>query len=122
MIRNRTVTFDWAVVPLFVNFACGVNEPAWIVEPLTGLTNVAAAISLAAGGLPANSSAPMSGVVAFLVSASMSVVTPTAAPPDSSLVAEPAGICRSTFDVNGGSAVVANEALSFVPAADRVLV
>src|SRR5215204_1967890 len=121
-MRYRTVTLVCVAVPLFRNLACGLNEPVGIVEPLAGMTNATAAISLAGGGLPANSSAPMSGVVALRVSASMSVVTPTAAPPDSSRVAVPAGMCKSTFDVNGGGGVVANEALSFVPAADRVLV
>ena len=78
-------------------------------------------MSFAGAGCPANSSAPMSGVVAFRVSRSMSSVTPTAAPPDSSRVAVPTGMCKSTFEVNGGGAVDAKEALSFVPAADRVL-
>ena len=64
--------------------------------------------------MPANSSAPMSGVDPFRASPSISVATPTAAPPDSSCVAVAAGMWRSVVDVKGAADVVAKEmALTF---------
>src|SRR5689334_1886684 len=122
MILNRTVTLVCVAVPLFVNRACGVIVPLGIVEPLAGVTNATAPMSFAAGGTPMNSSAPMSGVLALRISPSMSRVTPAFEPPDSNRVAVAAGICRSEFDTNGGATIDANDALSFVPAADNGLV
>src|SRR6185295_14416833 len=81
--------------------------------------------------MPSNSSAPRSGAVAppltdpggpGRVWLSMSVVTPTAAPADSSGEVVPFGICRSVLDTNGGANTNPIEALSFVPAAESVLV
>ena len=73
--------------------------------------------------IPTNSSAPASGAVPFgLVSPSISVVRPTAAPADSMIVGVAAGMCRSVLLTKGGAVVVAMDALSFVPPAERVLV
>src|SRR6187402_2568570 len=113
-------------VPLLTNLACGVNTVlVRIVEPTTGLMISDGARSLAGTGLPTNSSAPMSGV-ALRVSPSISSSNPTAAPPDSIRVAVPAVTWRSELETNGtgtgAGVVVANDALSFVPAAERVLV
>lgn len=84
----------------------------------------AVGIPIQAFGLtPLNSSAPISGAKPLgRESPSISVATPTDAPPDSSKVLVDAGMCRSVADVNGAAAVLASEALSFVPTAFKVLV
>src|SRR6185503_15287355 len=93
--------------------------------------NAVACTSLASSGNPSNSSAPRSGAVAPPLtdpagpgreSLSISLATPTAAPDDSSEDTVAAGMCRLVAEVNGGATFEASEALSFVPAAESVLV
>ena len=61
-----------------------------------------AEMSLANGGEPLNSSAPISGVVELRVSPSTSKLSPTDVPPDSRRVCVPLVIWRSVLDTNGG--------------------
>ncbi len=85
-----------------VNDACGLKlTPVATVPPLTGLIKAVACISLATGIIKLPSSAPISGVVAFLVSPSISVVIPeTGVPALSTGVATAVLICRFVADIN----------------------
>ena len=72
-------------VAVAVIVAVFVGVAVLVAVPVAVLVNVAVAVYVAVGvgvptGVSPNSSAPISGVVALLVSPSISVVTPMAAP------------------------------------------
>src|SRR5262245_43387599 len=111
-------------VGVSVAVAVGVNVAVAVAVGVKVAVAVAAAVGVGVGvTCPLNSSAPTSGATGSRALPSISSVTPVpGAAPCASGVIVPGGMCRSVSLTTGGGAATANEALSFVPAADRVLV
>ena len=111
-------------VKVAVAVAVGVNVAVAVAVAVGVKVAVAVAVGVGVGDTsPLNSSAPMSGAAAFRALPSISSVTPVpGAAPCASCVMVLGGMCRSVSLTTGGGAARAKEALSFVPAADSVLV
>ena len=115
-------------VNVAVAVGVGVNVAVGVGVKVAVAVGVKVAVAVAVGvgvgdTCPLNSSAPMSGATGSRALPSISSVTPVpGAAPCASGVIVPGGMCRSVSLTTGGGAATANEALSFVPAADSVTV